>query len=305
MAFEHYDKCTLLLPMDGANNGTTFTDWSHTPKTISRFGDAKTVTTKSKYYGSSGFFDGVGDVLSAPASSDFDLGSGDFTIAAWVNLSTSKTTGSNFSPIIVRDVTSSTRGWLVMQSGDHSGVFRGTIFQGAAAYSVNGPSLPTAGLWHHVCFTRHGNDLKLAVDGVFGDSLDVTGVNVNSNPTYNVYIGSLINSINTAPSSSFIQLHGHLQDLILIKGAALWTSNFTPPTRLIGEISGTVTDENNDPVERTIIAVPRGYPKRVFGTASDTDGEFTQRVPATDCSVIVQHQGAPIKNDLIQRVVPA
>jgi len=51
MAFEHYDKCSLLLPMDGANNGTTFTDWSPSPKTVTRNGNAKTVTAQSKYYG--------------------------------------------------------------------------------------------------------------------------------------------------------------------------------------------------------------------------------------------------------------
>jgi hypothetical protein len=60
--------------MDGANNGTTFTDESATirgsgsAKTIAPTGNAKTSTTTSKFYGSSGSFDGTGDYLSLARS---------------------------------------------------------------------------------------------------------------------------------------------------------------------------------------------------------------------------------------------
>jgi hypothetical protein len=65
----------LAIPMDGANNGTTFTDesatikGSGTAKAITVVGNTKTLTAQSKYYGSSGFFDGNGiNVASATSS---------------------------------------------------------------------------------------------------------------------------------------------------------------------------------------------------------------------------------------------
>ncbi|NDD86023.1 hypothetical protein EBZ38_17325, partial [bacterium] len=79
----------LAVAMDGANNGTTFTDESATikgsgsAKTISVVNNTKTVTAQSKYYGSSGYFDGVDDYLLLPATTDFQFGSGDFTIETW------------------------------------------------------------------------------------------------------------------------------------------------------------------------------------------------------------------------------
>ena len=79
----------LAIPMDGANNDTTFTDKSATikgsgsAKTITRYGDTKTSTAQSKYYGSSGYFDGTGDYLQVANNVDLQFGTGDFTIEGW------------------------------------------------------------------------------------------------------------------------------------------------------------------------------------------------------------------------------
>ena len=80
----NFDKCSLLAPMDGANNGTVFTDWSSNKHVITAVGDAKTSTTQSKYYGSSGYLDGAGDRLTVPSSALFGMGTGDFTIGGWI-----------------------------------------------------------------------------------------------------------------------------------------------------------------------------------------------------------------------------
>lgn len=37
VADTYYDDTILLLPMSGDNNGTIFTDWSPSPKTVTRY----------------------------------------------------------------------------------------------------------------------------------------------------------------------------------------------------------------------------------------------------------------------------
>ena len=78
-----YDPyCTLLMHMDGANNGTAFVE--ETGRAISVAGAAKTVTGVSAFGGSSAYFDGAGSHLSVAASADMLVGSGDFTLEAMV-----------------------------------------------------------------------------------------------------------------------------------------------------------------------------------------------------------------------------
>jgi hypothetical protein len=50
MSDTHYSNVSLLLPMNGENNGTVFTDYSPTNKVISLFGDTKTATAQSRFY---------------------------------------------------------------------------------------------------------------------------------------------------------------------------------------------------------------------------------------------------------------
>jgi len=61
--------------------------------TITPFGNAQISTTRSKFGGSSAFFDGTGDYLSTGTPSGFAFGTGDFTVEAWVYV-TSTTSGA-------------------------------------------------------------------------------------------------------------------------------------------------------------------------------------------------------------------
>jgi len=84
-----FASVSLLLPFNGANGGTTFTDASSNALAITRFGDTQTSTAQSKWGGSSALFDGAGDYLTAPSAGGlFDFGTDLFTVECWIYLST-------------------------------------------------------------------------------------------------------------------------------------------------------------------------------------------------------------------------
>ena len=76
----------LLLHCDGTNGGTTFTDSSPSGHTVTAQGATHTDTTIKKFGTASAQFggDGTGDDLTIPDSSDWDIGTGDFTFDCWV-----------------------------------------------------------------------------------------------------------------------------------------------------------------------------------------------------------------------------
>ena len=79
-----YSAVSLLLPMDGTNGSTAFTDSGPNALTITAVGNTQISTTQSKYGGASGYFDGTGDYLSISPNTAIDLSSGDFTIEFWI-----------------------------------------------------------------------------------------------------------------------------------------------------------------------------------------------------------------------------
>jgi hypothetical protein len=207
----------LALPMDGANNGTTFTDESATikgsgsAKTITRNGDTKTVTTQSKFYGSSGYFDGSGDYLTAGTSSDYIFGTGDFTVECWayfnvLNTDNALITNHNNDSNWVFKVVS---GKFLFYPGDGNGS------------SIIGTSTISTGSWYHFTATRQSGTLKLFVNGVL-ETTAALSPNYSLNNT--LHIGAQQNNL------AGTYLNGYLQDARLYKGVAKYTSNFNPPS---------------------------------------------------------------------------
>ena len=218
----------LALPMNGTNNDTTFTDSSATirgsgsPKTISRNGNTKISTAQSIFYGSSAEFDGSNDNLKLPANdSDFQFGSGDFTIETWFRPdSTSRmaiyhgsdgddhSIGIDYSYItqtIAIWASSNGTSWD-MADGD-SAANRGSIF------------VPT-GVWTHIAYVRYGTKLRLYINGL----LDKEFTNSNSivTETEAPVIGEWYNA--------GYDLDGYLADFRIYKGVAKYTSEFFVPT---------------------------------------------------------------------------
>ena len=299
---DNYDKVSLLLPMNGANNGTEFPDFSPVQKVVTAVGGAVTKTDQSQYYGSSGFFDGTNDNLQVSNSADFNFGSGLFTVEAWVR------PASLIGDMVICGVynyQNNRRSWYFGLSGNK---LRLVVSSTGASPPLTLESTGTvsATTWAHVAVSRTATGVVFSIGGtVESEQANTTNIlNVTADP---LQIGRY-GAESEADGGWF---SGYMQDLRITKGAALYTANFTPPTRLIGTISNAdssaskILDINGDPAERTVFAVPRSAPTRAWSAVSNASGEFEIQAPAgVEHSVVALADEATLYNDIVHRVIP-
>jgi hypothetical protein len=174
----------------------------------------------------SNWFDGSGDYLTVPDNANLELGSGDFTIECWINTTVSnggyvtavsKWGSSNQSYMIRAASTDIGSGWSFFYSTNGSNYF--TVF---------GSSINDGG-WHHVAVTRSGNVFTTFTDGVLKNT--TTDAVTLYNGTSSVTIGA-----GDAGANPFT---GVISNLRIVKGTALYTASFTPPTAPLTAITNT------------------------------------------------------------------
>lgn len=162
--------------------------------------------------GYSVYFDGTGDYLTVPANAAFNFGTGDFTVEFWLYFQ--NLTG--FQTIF--DISYTTSPNLLFQASS-----------GAMAVYMNGGSTVLAasavsnGTWNHFALVRSGTTVTLYLNGVSVSSATYSG-NVG-NSTSIVYVGGSL-------GGSGFYLNGYLSNVRVVKGTALYTAAFTPPTQL-------------------------------------------------------------------------
>ena len=100
------------------------------------------------------------------------------------------------------------------------------------AQLINGTIDAATGAWVHVAVARSGSSLKLFVDGVQSGSTATTSTNFANGATNGVTIGRYA----TVASGHF---KGFLSNIRVLKGTALYTANFTPPTRELTNVTNT------------------------------------------------------------------
>ncbi len=159
--------------------------------------------------------------LSIPASSNYEF-AGDFTVECWINLKNITGVYQSFLGHYV----SGTPWLLQVQPG---GRLRLTGAYGADISS----SLLSINTWYHIALVRSGtgtNCLKIYVNGVVSGQATITGT-----------IGSAtkIVTIGSGDAAGNDRFNGFISNVRFVKGTALYTSNFTPPTSRLTAIAGT------------------------------------------------------------------
>lgn len=215
--FDKYTK--LLLHCNGADGSTSFPDSSNSNHTVTAYGNAQVDTAQYKFGNGSLLCDGTGDILTIPNHTDFDFGSGEFTIDFWVrfnslanyqSLISKRATNTDFCPYQI--LVTSTDMWFYAS-------VNGTMWDISLKWTY-GASL-TTNIWYHIAVVRNGNNWNLYIDGVSKASTSKSITPMTN--TVPFCIGG-----NQDASES---LNGWMDELRVSKGIARWIGNFAPPTQ--------------------------------------------------------------------------
>ena len=173
--------------------------------------------------GGSGFFDGTGDYLSLPDNVALQMGTGSFTLEFWWNPTDLGVWQTPFDKGFT-----DAGGWLLQTGNNGAGVIN--VYMGGSTPAIISNTAVRAGAWNHIAVVRNGTALTLYQDGV---SVGTATNSTNLNSTSTAYIG-VDRSLSTNAN-----LRGHLANMRLVKGTAVYTANFTPPTAPVTAIANT------------------------------------------------------------------
>jgi hypothetical protein len=204
--------CVLLLNMNGSNGGTTFTDSSPYNHTMTVTGDAHTDSSVKKFGSASAQFDGSGDKILSSAGSEFQFGTGDFTVEFWFrasDVSGAQVLVSHYGP-------SSAYSWEFYLN---SNKVRFTYY--TTSTTLQHGTTIAVDTWYHVAWSRVSGKGNLFVNGVGQGQVTHSQ---NYGHTYGVGIG-------TRSGSTYAPFNGYIDDVRVMKGIGLYapTEDFTPP----------------------------------------------------------------------------
>ncbi len=224
----YFPQTKLLLPFDGTNGATTTSDLSNLNNTATFNGNASISTARSKFGGSSCYFDGTGDYVDVGGTywtTGAAIDSGDFTIELWLNIDA---WGGNNSQSLITNYGTNTGGWALYVKNTTGQVFW-WHYNGSAWVYVNRYTGTQTALsldtWYHIALTRSGNIFRLFLDGTQEDS--TTDSNAMTSSNGGTHSGIRIGAVNAALD---YPVNGYIDDVRITKGVARYTSNFTPPT---------------------------------------------------------------------------
>lgn len=219
-AITNTDLLTCHAPYikDGSSNNLSISVFGNIK--TQQFGPYDHLSYNKSSHGGSVYFDGSGDYLSCGSGSQFDMGTGDFTWEAWVY----PMAASRSQQIISVGDTNSTIDGLYFRSTNKF------AFYGSGTLYLEDASTSALNNWYHVAVVRSGNNLELYVNG----TSVATGTTTNSigSSSEGCYVG-------TNKGLTTQDFKGYISDARVVKGTAVYTSDFTPPTSPLSAITNT------------------------------------------------------------------
>ena len=198
---------------DSANN---FTVTKNGDVSIQRFNPFNPVLTTPTSY--SGYFDGTGDYLNFTG---YALGSGNFTIEAWVYLTSLPNAANALYSNGTSDSASAISAAAYVSSGGNLGFYNyPTATTTSSTISLN--------TWTHVAIVRNSSTITLYINGVSGATVS----NSNNISDTAVQIMRGFGGITSSPV-------GYMSNLRVVVGTAVYTSNFTPSTTPLTAVANT------------------------------------------------------------------
>lgn len=200
----YFANVVVLLHFNGADGSTTFTDVKG--HTFTGAGNAQIDTGSYAYGGASLQLDGTGDYVTASSSTDWDFGTGDYTIEFWFN-------GNSFAgQPFVCNTWVSPYPWGVDFTATNVRWSTNATVRIDAAHGIS------TGQWGHFAVARASSDTRVFIDGVQKGS---TVVDSSS-------IGAQAICIGAKGDTLTFNFNGQVDDLRITKGVARYTTGFSP-----------------------------------------------------------------------------
>lgn len=228
---QYYNYNSLLItgtggPANGSNN--SIVDSSPFNLTLFKYGD----TTQGSYtpystiagYWSVYFGNTGGGYLTVPAAATA-LGTGDYTVEAWINLSTLNTS----TDAIISNYNSGTNGLRILINVGTAGGIR--VYHGNTQILEEAGAITSTQMWNHIAVVRSSGTTVLYVNGqAVADGEDTN--NYGTDSTVTAIGASLVGGVY---SQNF---PGYISNLRVV-GQAVYNGNFTPRDIPLRAITGT------------------------------------------------------------------
>jgi hypothetical protein len=188
-------------------------------------GNAQISTSVVKYGTGSMYFDGSGDYLQGPHTTNAEFGKGDFTVEFWAYIVSQSGTYTGVVGQWIAGGSASDNSWNISLNEYNTTNKLGISYSdGSTGTDVAFGSALTTGTWNHYAICRSGNLLFAFKDGVLLNSGGTAITATITNGTSPFRVGS----VGTAGGGS--DFNGYIDDLRITKGYARYTTTFTPPT---------------------------------------------------------------------------
>lgn len=199
--------------------------------------------------GGSVYFDGVGDILSAPNNPAFLFGSGEFTVETWVYVNDYPTAVACLTGVW-SGLTPGKQAWGLFVKNNGNPLF---IIDPADTEILTSTVSIHRRTWNHLAVTRSGNNYTMFVNGQVAHT--ATLAHTMQNGTGTLDFGNV-------HDVDWNRANVYLTDTRITKGVALYTAPFTPPAApltstaqtsfLLGSTNGGIVDSTGRSVLETV-----------------------------------------------------
>lgn len=255
---------SLLLHMDGTNGSSIFVDVSANNFTVAVTGAVTQTTTNPKFGAASGLFSGGRLNVPLVASGPLDLSAGDFTIEGWVNAGAQ---GSGEGIIF-----QTSDGKINVFFNTFTNQLTGSTFGSAIA---SGPNTFPQGQWNHFALVMRSNTITMYSNGVAGAATSVTPSTITPG-TFEF-------------SDASLPFTGRIDEFRVVKGLAVYTASFTPPTAPFQPPVGYDIYRNG-----VAIATQAPGSSTAYSDTVPIPGTYTYTVAAWDGAQDISLQSAPL-----------
>jgi len=179
------------------------------------------------------------NVLTTAANANLILATSNFTIESWIF---PRTLGSERAIISKWSNTVGDRAWVFELDSSNQPTFLYST-DGNATITLTGTTAVVGNTWTHVAVSRSSNTANIYVNGILSGSNTSFSPNIFAASAANVNIGRYMNA-----AANVAVWNGLISNARVVKGTAVYTTNFTPsqaPLTRIANTSLLVCQSNN------------------------------------------------------------